>query len=587
MFIPLGAQEIISSFPDSISTDRPLFRNSLFKPFIEKIFVVEKNFNDTTGVHSYMNIDYFKQFKGLKVRKIRIKIIQPFSVNQEDPGIYRGSKKALNYFHAETRKFVVVNHLLFKEGDYIDPYLFAESERFLRKNNYIFDAGILIEEDLANNEADIFVYIQDVWNVQVSGSYNNDFTKGNTQIKDINLLGMGGSLTLNLKKDPEYNKEYKPDFEYKYSRLFDKFGIGRIYYNSDSEGIKSGFGANQEYVQSWLKVLGGINSDWTRLNSSSAIEDTIIVDNGMSFNENDLWMGYNFSLDVNDNSYLKYRNMIVAARIADKKYSKRPLINEHYQDNYTLLGSVCFLARYFYQDNYIFAFGKTEDIPVGKKMELSFGKEYGEFDNRLYFSVNSTYAKFSPKYGYFLNNIRFGTYLKDREFDYGILDLQTYYFTRLCYLYNCKSRHYLTLRYSRSLNPYDKAHLLSLNTDNAINGFESSFNKGDKRFICKIEHDIFTPFTIAGFSTAVIQFTDLGLLSARGQSIINNPLKSAIGVGFRFKNEHLVFSTIQFTIAYYPNATLDEMESMKYFTERQSYSQFDKMNYNKPSVLGW
>jgi hypothetical protein len=476
---------------------------------------------------------------------------------------------------------------MFKEGESIDPYVFAESERFLRRNNYIFDAGIIVNDNSETHEAEIFVFVQDVWNVQVSAAYNNQFNKGNTQIKDINFLGMGGSLIVNIKNDPEYKKGYKPDFEYKYSRLFDKFGEGKLYYYSNKENIQYGFGANQNYVQNWLKVLGGINSDWYRNIKSDLLTDQSPVNYSLDYNENDLWMGYNFSLSQKEERYFKYNNLIVAARVIDLKYSKKPDSVAYYQDNHTILTGLCFLNRYFYQDNYLFAFGKTEDIPIGKKMQINFGKQKGVLKNRYYLSFNSTIAEYSPTWGYFLNNINYGSFIKDKKTDNAIFDWQVYYFTKLFYLNNFKSRHYLNLKYSRSIKPYEKKQLFSLDKESGINGFENLLQDGDKRLLAKMEHDIYTPFTIIGFNTAIIQFADLALLSSKGENIIDNPLKSAIGIGLRFKNERLVFSTIQFTIAYYPNSSLDDMEKMRYYTERQNYNQFDKMSYHKPEIFSW
>ncbi len=570
---------------DNNETDITL-RSRFYKSFGSKIFVFDKSAGDSLQIlQQQFNYDYFKQYDNLIVRTISFIIIDPFgNVSQnEDKNWLTKGKEIANHLHRNTRDYIVKNHLLFKEGDLIDPFLFAESERYLRQNAYIFDAGILIDK-VDGQYADIVVFVHDVWSFQLSGNYNLQNEKGTFKLKEVNLAGFGGTLSLILKKDPSYKRNFKPDFEYSFARLFDKYGVGKVYYQSDLDHIQYGFGANQSYLQGEMNFLGGFNFDFYKTSDLLISPDTCKIN--LNYREQDFWTAYNFSFDSGNEVYSRYKHIVISSRLVQTVYHKEVNTNHHYyQDNVFLLLGITLLNRSFYQDSYLFSLGKTEDIPIGKKIEIVFGREFQSKPSRDYFGVSSTSATYFNSVGYILSNIRFGSYLDDSQWDHGILDLQNIYFSNLYYFYYIKIRHYIALRYSKVINPFNNKHMLTLN--NEIRGLKNYQYNGDKRMIYSMENNIYLPFTLFGFNTAFVSFADLALISGAGDTIIKNPLISSLGIGFRFKNEKLVFPTIQLTLAFIPDSDNMGTDPYHFFTEKTNFYQLDKMFYQKPQIYEW
>ncbi len=585
----LLSQEIEERSKDSLSFGRIRILKNIYQPIINHILVKEKIVYDSTFNYQQINYDYFLQYESYQVRNIYLIILDPFEepINKNSNNIIQRLKKLSGKFHVNTKDSIILNHLLFKKGDQIDAYLFSETERSIRQNQYIFDSGIMIDPDEdSDSQADVFVYVHDLWSIQLTGNYDNSRQKGNLNYKDINFLGYGGSLSLKVKKNSEYTKQYKPDFEYKYSKLFNKYNTGRIFYKSDLKFINYGLGLNQSSIHSTTNYLGGINIDFIKQSIDLINLQENNERNELFYREQDYWVGYNFSITNFNKNYYKYSNLVISSRLIQQFYHRKPAESiAYYQDNAFLLTGLTFINKFYYQDSYIFGFGKTEDIPIGQKFELLYGKEFQKTSNRNYFAISGTHSKYHRHYGYLLNNIRFGTFYLNNAFDYGIFDLQSLYFSHLYFFENYKIRHYFNIRYSKVINPYDQNQLITIK-DN-IRGYPLYCNLGDKRIIANIEHDLYTPFTVIGFNTAIILFSDFGYIADNNKNLFSSSLKSGVGLGFRFKNERLIIPTIQISFAYYNDSDLYHSNDFKFFTEERTFYQLSRIDFEKPGIYEW
>lgn len=591
MICALQAEELVPEV-DSLAQKaiRRGFSRSVFYPLFNRFRVIEKVEEDTlTLVLPEITLNYFRQYEGYQINNIHIQVMKPFgSYYDNSRDFFSFLEDKANKLHIDTRDFVIMNNLLFSKGDRIDPFIFAESERYLRQNSFIFDSGIVVEPVAGKKEADIYVYIQDVWNMRVTGNYDTTKEKGRLELKDINFLGSGGTLKVNLKKNPRYVNEYKPDVQYDYYRLFDKYGVGSFYYLSETGVIHYGFGGNQNFVQPWVCFLGGANFDWWRTRQSVIQNDTLSESQNINYSEQDIWVGYNSVLENQKLLVGKYKHFILAGRMIQRNYHSLPDTHRiYYQDNFFFLGGLTLIKRVFYQDSYIFSFGKTEDIPVGRKFDLIAGRQYGNVDDKSYYGISSTFSFYLDDLGYFFNNTRYGTYINSKDFDNGLFDSDLLYFTNLHYFHPFRYRTYLSMRYSKSINPISRGDLIDINNEDGLRGFDTGYLFGDKRFVVNFENDVFMPYTLMGFNTAFISFLDFSYLAKQGDHLFSNDPHYAFGFGLRLKNEHLVFSTIQLTFGIYPDGDQYGLKNYRFYNQFQPYYQFNRMNYSKPGVFTW
>ncbi|MEQ8237771.1 MAG: hypothetical protein RIA69_01095, partial [Cyclobacteriaceae bacterium] len=123
--------------------------------------------------NSYKSESFFAPFQGKVISSIEYRHVDVFEGSVYDTLKTSSTPiiKLTNKVHYHTTKRVINNQLLFDEGDRVDKYAFADSERLLRSLRYIEDARILLKmkkED--KNQVDVIVITKDRFPWSLTGS---------------------------------------------------------------------------------------------------------------------------------------------------------------------------------------------------------------------------------------------------------------------------------------------------------------------------------------------------------------------------------------------------------------------------------
>mgnify|MGYP006327710097 FL=1 len=109
----------------------------------------------------------YLKFKGKTIRSVVI-IPLGFDRNIYDTNIVKknfGTRLA-NALHNDTKMQVIKNNLFFTKGDRVAPLLIADNEHFLREQEYLKDARIIIEDmEGYENSVKVIVYTRDVFSI--------------------------------------------------------------------------------------------------------------------------------------------------------------------------------------------------------------------------------------------------------------------------------------------------------------------------------------------------------------------------------------------------------------------------------------
>jgi len=129
-----------------------------------------------------------------------------FSVFTEDEKIFGIKFSYLNKLHITTRENIIRQELLFKVGDAVDLDLFRETERNLRKQNYIGSVNISTEPN-PNGGVDVTVYTRDLWTtvIGIEIARVNDENIFGIILQEQSLLGTGSPLRLGWKQNEDGN----------------------------------------------------------------------------------------------------------------------------------------------------------------------------------------------------------------------------------------------------------------------------------------------------------------------------------------------------------------------------------------------
>jgi len=124
--------------------------------------------------------------------------------NELDPRENNALYRLANTLHIKTRESAVRAQLLFRSGDPYSARVLAETERALRRLDYLHDAFIRpIAYD--GKRVDVLVQTRDVWTLQPGISYERKGGESGTgaEIEEENLFGYGKSVTASWSSDVE------------------------------------------------------------------------------------------------------------------------------------------------------------------------------------------------------------------------------------------------------------------------------------------------------------------------------------------------------------------------------------------------
>ncbi len=144
-----------------------------------------------------------------------------------------------NRLHMTTRPGIVEHKLLFERGDPYDPRLLQETARYLRSQDYLYDATVRPIR-YRDNRVDILVVTRDVWTLSVGAGLQRSGGANTFQasIEDSNFLGTGRKLDIKRSDDPDRSSQR---FRFVDTALFGSRAELRLWYSDNSDGHRRVF----------------------------------------------------------------------------------------------------------------------------------------------------------------------------------------------------------------------------------------------------------------------------------------------------------------------------------------------------------
>jgi hypothetical protein len=172
----------------------------------------------------------------LRIGKINIVTEDVYTEQEAAKGAAYG---LVNTLHVQTRASVIHKMLLFDEGDLYVPSRLAETERNLRKLNFIQSASVVAGEP-HDGVVDVTVVTQDAWSTEPGGSVGSagGGTSGSASVRETNFLGFGKELTVEYASDPDRTGL---GFQYEDPALFGNYWRANFGMANNSDGKTSKF----------------------------------------------------------------------------------------------------------------------------------------------------------------------------------------------------------------------------------------------------------------------------------------------------------------------------------------------------------
>ncbi len=509
----------------------------------------------------------FQPYKDRVIRHIKVQSLE-FGVSIADTSKRASDKlkRLADKLHSDTREFVIRNNLFFAEGEKLSPYLLGDNEKHLRDLSFLQDARIkVIPVRGSRDSVDILILSKDV--LSIGGSFNIHSSKSLAlAVSEDNFNGRGDKIQVQGLMDLNRERKLGYGFEFINRNMGGSFvnaAIGFTTYNrSISNGRKEETNVylrlTRPLVNRFMKWTYGAEMELHETHNYYNTDSLYQQDFKYKYNRIDTWGAWNMDADKTDGNNDKARiRRLIGLRVLQQNFENKPLkytngYNYNFADMKAVLGDISIFRQNFYKTQYIYGFGRNEDVPEG--MDVSFTVGWTKNDERVrpYTGINFNHYYFTGHHDYL--NIFFGSggYFYKRKLEdidvVGKID----FFTRLYYLKrNWKQRIFLSASATRQFNNL-LSEPLRLESEYGLQEVRNNFQGGDYRIAGKMETVFFSPRSILYFRFAPFVFVNSALIHLKVDSVYDSKLFSSIGAGLRIRNESLIFGTIELRGMFFP-----------------------------------
>ncbi|MEI6948778.1 hypothetical protein V9K67_16425 [Paraflavisolibacter sp. H34] len=510
----------------------------------------------------------FRKFEGKVIRRIDVEVLEfGTPITDTAKSIKNTLTRLGDYFHHNTRGYVIRKNLFFHKGDRLNPFLLADNERHLRDLDFNQDARITVKPvRYRSDSVDVTVLVKDV--LSLGGRFHLHNTGSATvQAREDNLAGWGDRLLLGAHFDQKRYEKFGWGGEYGARNIGGSFIDATAGRSNFEDAFNSGRREEAATYLQLVKPLVHPYMKWTyALEASSHETRNLYTDDSLyqsdyhyKYSNFDAWAGWNVSADVpgKKNADNRLRRLIAFRYLhrnfqqAPQKYSSQYMYR--YSDLTGLLGAVSLFRQNTIKTRYIYGFGRTEDVPEGRDLTVTGGYTKRAGRARPYADVKYQWNGFTPRKDYVNLTARAGGYLyAGHPQDLGVL-FHLDYFTRLHQLSaRWKERSFLGLGLARQFNE-ELEEPLYLDSPFGLQEYRNNMEVyGNTRATLKAESVFYSPWRPLLFQVAPFVFGNLTYLHPAPEVVPQRKIYSSLGAGIRTRNESLVFGTIELKGYYFP-----------------------------------
>jgi len=567
-------------------------KQSKFKQFVYSIVFKPVATNpEKKKRYNKLIVKPYSAFEGKIIRQINIVTLDPFGYSIVDTIVSPHGllAKTGNNLHIKSLPIAIRNLLLIKRNQVFDSLLVKESERLVRTRDYLLDVSFFVSSVSARSDSvDISIRVLDIWSIIPQGSAS--FSSFSIGLTDNNFLGMGHTFK-NV-----YGRHYEKEInsystDYLIPNINNSYVGARLHYDMlGKESFNRQVAVDRPFFSPFAKWAAGVNFMQQFRYDSIQTGSQLFIAQPIRFNLQDYWGGSAIQLYKGNSEYVRTTNLITAARFLRVRYLEKPEASldslQQYASENLYLGSVGISTRKYVQDRYIFKFGITEDVPIGKALSLTGGFQARNSQIRPYLGARVSFGNYYT-WGYLSTNVEYGTFLETSHFQQGILSAGMIYFTGLKEIGRWKFRQFVKPQLALGTHLFS-SDTLTMNEGHGLDGFNVTGLSGKGRLLLTLQTQAYTPWNLIGFRFGpFLNLTLLGMLGDSSTPDGKNKLYSQIGIGVLIKNENLVLNAFQLSIAFYPAIPGMDHSAFKTNSFRTSDLGFKDFEIGKPAIVNF
>ncbi|WP_339044398.1 hypothetical protein [Cardinium endosymbiont of Tipula unca] len=246
----------------------------------------------------------------------------------------------------------------------------------------------------------------------------------------------------------------------------------------------------------------------------------------------------------------------------EKTFGTRPTVsaiqNSPYHHYRFILGKIGFVIDGYQKEKGVYSLHSSELIPKGGSIEVLYGYQQGEFNERKYLGLSCIKNMANTSFGYLSFSCEAGAFIHKKSLEEGVLKLALDYaapakrtacngmrpFIHLDYVSGYRMPKESTLGIKKS----DPESLNKLK-ENTIYAIKKPINA---RLYLSIHGTFHTPILVNCIRFTLLGFSDFIALYDRDYNLLNTKLVDHCGLGFRLQHVTIQWPTIDLKLGYNP-----------------------------------
>lgn len=496
---------------------------------------------------------------GFQVGNIVLETMNVFDLSDERENNFLF--RLVNRLHIVTRDETIEKQLLLQPGDSYSVRLAAESERILRRRNYLYEATIK-PINAADGRVDLHVLTRDVWTLKpgLTASRSGGENKFGIELEELNLLGRGQEIRVAHLDDVDRTSDF---FEFSDPHIANSWVSGALSLANNSDGhSRSASLVRPFYALDTRWSLGGSIFDDDRRTAFYALgEETAeyqherllaSVFGGRSTGLQNGWVRrYQAGLVIDDNRFAA----VDAGNLPRLLPQDRKLV-------YPFLG-IDLLEDQFETTQNKEQIGRTEDFNMGQRLSASVGyaaEGFGADREALVYASSYSRGFGTLDSSALLTSLWASGRIEDGKSRNSIVGIRARY-----YRHQSSKRMFSSTLEGVHGHALDLDNVVELGGDTGLRGYPLRYQSGDSKLVLTLEQRYFSdwyPFRLFRVGAAV--FADVGRVW--GRNAVGEPNQGwlrDVGFGLRFAPTRTAFGKILHLDIAFPldgDASIDEVQ---------------------------
>jgi hypothetical protein len=497
----------------------------------------------------------YRAFEGKIIRAIHIETLDPFGYSVADTTSFTENNlyKAGNKLHVKSQRITIRNLLLIHKNEPFDSLLVKESERLIRSQRYVHEVSFsVLSAGKKSDSVDIYIRELDNWSIIPEGAISTSSFR--IDLTDKNFLGFGHEYENTFSRNYDQGKN---SFTTNYSipNIRNTYISTTLHYGIDGyRNFNRSVTVDRPFFSPFAKWAAGASVTYQYRKDSIRIPGLSYVATNFKLHTQDFWAGKSQQIFKGRTEDARTTNLILSGRYLRLRYLEKPPDAydpfHHYSNEDFYLAGIGISTRKYSQDHYIFNYGVTEDVPVGKVYGLTVGYQVRNNIGRLYSGLRFSYGNYNV-WGYLSCNFEYGTFFRGSHTEQSAFTTGVNYFTDLFEIGSWKFRQFVKPQLTLGIDrfPYET---ITINNENGIRGFNSTTLSGTKKIVFTLQTQSYSPWNVLGFHFGPYLIYSLGMIGNESSGFKRSRVYSQFGFGVLIKNEFLVFDVFQVSVAFYP-----------------------------------